>query len=307
VSESSPLDLRSPLQALQGIGPKKAAMLAEAGIATVGDLLWHLPRTYEDRREMATVRAAAAGSTVQLRGRLEGVRLRRAGRRAIVEATFRDATGVLPVTWFGQPWLVDKLAGVGEVVMHGRVQRAGRRVVLSHPDWHEADDEPGGVMPIYPDIGGLSGAQLRGWVAAALPRLDLDRLLPETVPPAWLRRHKLPSRPAALRFLHAPPAASDVAALTAGETPAHHRLVYGELLEQQRVLAARAAAQRAVTKPHRYRVDDAVRARARDVLPFKLTAAQKRVLGELAADLQRPQPMRRLLQEIGRASCRERV
>ncbi|HEV8240902.1 MAG TPA: ATP-dependent DNA helicase RecG [Thermoanaerobaculia bacterium] len=292
----SPLDLRSPLRALPGIGPKKAAMLAEAGIATVGDLLWHLPRTYEDRRETTTVRAAAAGMTVQLRGRLESVRLRRAGRRVIVEATLRDATGALPVTWFGQPWLVDKLGGDSEVVLYGRVQRAGRRVVLAHPEWRAASDETGGVVPVYPDLGGLTGSQLRVWVAAALPRLDLDRLLPETLPPVLLRRHHLPPLAAALRFLHAPPANGDVAALAAGETPAHHRLVYGELLAQQRELAARAAAQRAVSKPHRYRVDDAVRARAREVLPFKLTAAQKRVLGELAADLQRPRPMRRLLQ-----------
>jgi ATP-dependent DNA helicase RecG len=297
----SPLDLRSPLQALPGIGPKKAAMLAEAGLATVGDLLWHLPRTYEDRRETTTVRAAVPGAhpadRVQLRGRLDGVRLRRAGRRVIVEATLRDATGALPVTWFGQPWLADKLGGVGEVVLHGRVQRAGRRVVLSHPDWHVVvEDEPGGVVPVYPDLGGIPGSQLRGWLAAALPRLDLDRLLPETLPAPLLRRHRLPALSSALRLLHAPPAGADVAALAAGETPAHHRLVYGELLAQQRELAGRAAAQRQASKPHRYRVDDAVRARAREVLPFKLTAAQKRVLGELAADLQRPQPMRRLLQ-----------
>jgi len=292
----SPLDLRSPLRALPGIGPKKAAMLAEAGIATIGDLLWHLPRTYEDRRETTTVRAAAAGATVQLRGRVDGVRLRRMGRRVLVEGTLRDATGALPVTWFGQPWLVDKLANVGEVVLHGRVQRAGRRVVLSHPDWHPAAEERGGVVPVYPDLGGLAGSQLRAWIAAALPRVDLDRLLPETLPATLLRIHRLPALAPALRFLHEPPSSADVTALAAGETPAHHRLVYGELLAQQRELAARAAAQRQLSKPHRYRVDDAVRARAREVLPFKLTAAQKRVLGELAADLQRAQPMRRLLQ-----------
>jgi ATP-dependent DNA helicase RecG len=267
----------------------------------VGDLLWHLPRTYEDRRETTPVAAAVGGATLQLRGHLSGVRLRRAGRRAIVEATLCDASGALPVTWFGQPWLVEKLAAAGEVVLHGRVQRSGRRLVLAHPEWRPATPAGAGpaadaICPIYPDVSGLSGARLRGWVAAALPRLDLDRLLPDPLPRSLLRRHQLPELGAAVRFLHAPPPSADVAALAAGESPAHHRLVYGELLAQQLELAARAAAQRRVSKPHRYRIDDAVRARAREVLPFRLTAAQKRVLRELAADLQGPHPMRRLLQ-----------
>ncbi len=279
-------------------------MLAAAGIETVGDLVWHLPRTYEDRRQTMTVREALAAAhggesashAVQLRGRLDNVRLRRMGRRAIVEATLRDATGALPVTWFGQPWLVEKLGQAGEVVLHGRVQRAGRRLVLSHPEWRPAGDEAPVVAPVYPDAGGLPGSQLRSWIAAALPRLDLERLLPETLPPALLERHGLPERAAALRWLHEPPATADVETLAAGETPAHHRLAYGELLEQQLELAAKAAAQRRVDKAHRYRVDDAVRERARALLPFRLTAAQKRVLGELVADLQRSRPMRRLLQ-----------
>src|SRR6185503_5122009 len=202
------------------IGPKKAAMLAEAGIATVGDLVWHLPRTYEDRRETTPVRAAAAGATVQVRGRLDRVRLRRAGRRAIVEATLRDETGTLPVTWFGQPWLVEKLAAVGEVVLHGRVQRAGSRLVLAHPEWRPAGEATAAVAPVYPDCGGLPGAALRVWIAAALPRLDLERWAPEPLPPVLLRRHGLPDLAAALRFLHSPPASADVAALAAAETPA---------------------------------------------------------------------------------------
>ena len=272
-------------------------MLAGAGIHTVGDLVWHLPRAYEDRRETTPVSALVPGVTAQLCGRLEGVRLRRArGRRVLVEATLRDGSGSVGVNWFGQPWLADKLATVGEVVLHGRVQLVRRRLVMAHPDWQPASAAKAGTVPVYPDLAGIPGSRLRGWIAAALARLDLERLVPEPLPAALRARHGLPELPFALRSLHAPPPEADLAALGSGETPAHHRLIYGELLAQQLELAARAAAQRQVTKPHRYRVDDDVRERARAVLPFRLTAAQKRVLGELASELQRPQPMQRLLQ-----------
>jgi ATP-dependent DNA helicase RecG len=292
----SPLDLRSPLRALPGIGPRIAATLAAAGVSSVGDLLWHLPRAYEDRRETSRARDAASGETVQLRGRLEGVRLRRAGRRVVVEGTFRDESGAVAVTWFGQPWLVEKLATCDEVVLHGKVQRVRGKLAIAHPDWRPAGDGAERVAPVYPDLGGIAGTRFAAWIAATLPRLDLDRLVAEPLSAALRERHGLPALPQALRFLHAPPPSADVGELSAGETAAHHRLAYGELLAQQLELASRAAEQRRLTKPHRYQIDEAVRARARGVLPFRLTGAQRRVLGELVAELQRPQPMRRLLQ-----------
>src|SRR5581483_5175688 len=295
----APLDLRSPLRALPGIGPATAATLAGAGIATIGDLVWHLPRTYEDRRAMRACGDAREGETMQVRGVLEGVRVRRAGRRVIVEATLHDATGALGVSWFGQPWLAEKLAGAPEVVLHGAVRRVGRKLALAHPDWRLAaagDDAEQGIVPVYPELAGVTTQRFRLWIATVLARLDLELLLAETVPSRLLERHALPPLAAALRFLHAPPADADLDVLRRGATPAHARLVYGELLAQQMELARRAAAQRASSKPHRYVIDDRVRARAREVLPFRLTGAQKRVLRELAGDLQASAPMRRLLQ-----------
>src|SRR5688500_17461987 len=291
-----PLDLRSPLRALAGVGPRTAAALAGAGLETVGDLLAHLPREYEDRRTFTRVADARPGAPVQLRGELEAVRARRAGRRLLVEATLRDASGSVGVTWFGQPWLADRLRGAGTVTLHGSLRVVGRKLVLSHPEWAPAAGGEEGIVPIYPEVTGIGSLRLRGWIAEALERLDLERQLGEPVAEELLARHALPRQAEAVRLLHQPAREADRAALAAWQTPAHARLVYGELLAQQLVLATRAAAQRRLAKPHRYRVDDAVRARAREILPFALTAAQKRAVRELVGELAAPPPMRRLLQ-----------
>jgi ATP-dependent DNA helicase RecG len=295
----SSLDLRSPLRVLAGVGPRIAAQLAAAGVGSVGDLLWLLPRTYEDRRAAVAVASVREGEAVLLRGRLNGVRVRRAGRRVLVEATLADPSGTLAVTWFGQPWLAEKLEAVAgvEVVLHGRVQSVRGRKVLSHPEWAPAGPEGGeGIVPVYTELAGIGSARIRGWVGEALARLDLERFLPDDVPAALRERHGLPPLAAALRQLHQPTPEMDHGQLCEGETPAHHRLVYGELLPLQVELATRAAEQRRRAKPHRYRIDDAVRERAREALPFKLTAAQKRVVRELVGELGGQAPMRRLLQ-----------
>ena len=291
-----PLDLRSPLRALAGVGPRTAGALAGAGLETVGDLLAHLPRDYEDRRAATRVADARPGAVVQLRGTLEGVRARRAGRRVLVEGTLRDGSGAVAVTWFGQPWLADRLGAAGTVTLHGKVRVVGRRLVLSHPEWSPAEEGEAGIVPVYPEVAGIGSARLRAWAAEALARLDLERELADPVPEDLLARHALPRLAAAVRFLHQPPAGADPVRLAGWTSAAHSRLVYGELLAQQGVLAARAAAQRRSAKAHRYRVDDEVRARAREILPFALTAAQKRAVRELVAELAAPPPMRRLLQ-----------
>jgi ATP-dependent DNA helicase RecG len=296
---ATPLDLRSPLRVLAGVGPRTAAALAAAGLATVGDLLWHLPRDYEDRRACVPLVGVREGDTVLVRGRLDGLRARRARRRLLVEGTLRDgAGGALAVTWFGQGWLLDRLQAASEVTLHGTVRRVGRRLTLSHPEWAPAaaSADAVGLVPVYPEVGGLASPRLRAWIAEALARIDLERHLPEELPVSLRVRHDLPVLADAVRTLHRPPPATDLAALTQWRSPWHARLIYGELLAQQRELARRAAAARRTVKPHAYRVDERARERARQALPFRLTAAQKRVVRELVGELGRPAPMRRLLQ-----------
>ena len=287
-----------PLTRLPGVGPKRARALAEAGFRRLTDLLWHLPRVYEDRRSIVSVGAVRGPGEVQVAGRVEGLCSRHLrGRRALVEGVVRDSTGTLAVVWFNQSWLPDRLEG-RFALLHGHVSRdrAGE-LTLRHPAWELGSEVAvGRLVAVYSTLGEIGSGRFAGWIDWILDQVDLADALPDRVPASVLARRGLPSLAEAVRLVHRPPADADLGQLRRFETAAQRRIAYGELYRQQLTLARRARDRRAVRKRHRYRVDDDVRVVARKVLPFRLTGAQRRVLGELVGDLQADRPMRRLLQ-----------
>jgi ATP-dependent DNA helicase RecG len=266
-------------------------------------LLFHLPARWEDRTTVATVaeaRAAGEGDWT-LQGRLAGLRrvfTRRWGFQ-VVHGVLRDASGEIPVVWFNRPLASFKLAD-GEYLLHGPVRRG-----KSEPEMVSPSCEPveralhgGRITPVYPAIRGIGAPLLRRLFDGLLGEIDLAApgVVPEPLPDDLLARHGLPTLGEALAALHRPDPESDAAVLNSRRSPAHLRLIYGELLEFQLALAVRRAAAVSAPKPHRCRVDDRIRAAARAALPFRLTGAQKRVLREIVEDLQAPRPMMRLLQ-----------
>ncbi len=202
------------------------------------------------------------------------------------------------MVWFNQPWLATQIVGDVEYLFYGDV-RTGRdgTLELVNPSWEPVlEAEAGALVPVYPPLPGLSARQARRLIAGLLDGLDLEQAAAETVPEDVLRRHGLPSLPVALRTLHRPALDADVEALDAGATPAHQRLAYGELLAlRARVELARARMLPA-RKPQRYVLDAALRARLDGLASFALTTAQRRARDEILRDLERPQPMQRLLQ-----------
>jgi ATP-dependent DNA helicase RecG len=305
--DSPPLPPDPPLRQVRGVGPARARALADAGLVTVGDLLRHLPHRWEDRREILPISAAAAGRAATFRGRLAEIRRIRTRRRgfSLVRAVLDDGTGALPVVWFNQPYLFQKLREGEEYLLHGMVRETGEAetpgLELLNPTCEAADRalHSARIAPVYPSLtGGKSGlgpAALRRLVDAALEGFD-PRTIPDPLPAEVLARHGLPALGEALLALHRPDGAVDVAALNERRSPAHRRLAYGELLEMQVSLALLRARETAVPRTLVYRVDDRLRAIVRGLLPFKMTAAQKRVLGEIVADLKGAHPMLRLLQ-----------
>jgi ATP-dependent DNA helicase RecG len=282
------------------VGPARVRALAKAGCHTVGDLLLHhLPFRYEDRREVTPVSVASAGASFTFQGRLSGLRRIRTRRRgfSLVRGFVEDASGRLPVVWFNRPYLADQCGQGDEFLLHGPVREAkGGGVELLNPSCEPAAEAIHGarIAPVYPTAGGLGPAFLRRLMDSLLAEVDL-RQVPETLPAELLERHRLPSLGEALAALHRPKE-EDVEALNARRTPAHNRLVYGELLEMQVVLALRREREEREPRTRLYSLGEASLEKARAFLPFPLTGAQERVLAEIFADLRSPHPMHRLLQ-----------
>ncbi len=289
----------TPLSAVRGIGPARAAALAAAGFERVGDLLFHLPARYEDRRTISPAGTAPPGERTFV-GRLRDLRrvpIRRRGL-ALVRGVLEDDSGSLAVLWFNRPYLAGLTAGE-EYLLHGPLRDGPRGRELVNPSCEAAAGavQAGRVVPVYPAVGALGPALLRRIFAAVLADLDPAEAVPEHLPEELRRRHGLPSLGRALAALHRPDGdPTDPDLLARRRSPAHLRLIYGELLELQLELALLRERQVHVPQGFRYRVDDAIRAVAREILPFTLTAAQKRVLREIVDDLRSPQPMLRLLQ-----------
>jgi ATP-dependent DNA helicase RecG len=295
--------LSTPLQFLKGVGPRRAADLERVGLVTVEDLLYRFPIRYEDRSRLQPIASLRPGHVVSIAGRISGCGLRMTRRPGfkIFEALITDASGSIRATWLNQPFLRDVFANGQHVVLFGPAEMRGHGgLQLTNPQYEILDDEEGEtihtgrIVPVYEKTGSVTAKMQRRLVHDALEQVPAD--LPDQLPEAVRLRHEFPSRHAALLAAHFPPEDVSVDALNRFETPAQRRLIFEEaFLFQSGVLARRRGAMHEA-KPVCVRVDDRVRESARRILPFKLTAGQRQALKEIVEDLQRSQPMNRLLQ-----------
>ncbi|OLC74038.1 MAG: hypothetical protein AUH72_22315 [Acidobacteria bacterium 13_1_40CM_4_65_8] len=295
--------LSTPLQFLKGVGPRRAADLERAGLITVEDLLYRFPLRYEDRSRLQSIATLKPGQPAAIAGRITvcGLRSTRRPGFKIFEASVEDGTGSLRAVWLNQPFLRDILMRGQRLVLYGPVEmRGSASLQITNPQYEILDDEEGEtihtgrIVPVYEKTGAVTPKMQRRLVYDALQRLPAD--LPDQLPEDIRLRLGLPSRYAALLATHFPPDGVSVGELNLFATPGQRRLIFEEaFLFQMGVIARRrfAASER---KPAEVRVDDRIRESARKVLPFKLTNGQKQALKEIVDDLQRPQPMNRLLQ-----------
>ncbi len=284
---------------LPGVGPKRAQALAQRGLRTIADLLFHLPTRYDDRRQQRKIGELPVGARGTFTGEVvvaDFVPIR--GRGRIYQAVVGDGTGNVNLKWFrgGEAVAGSVKKGV-RLRVTGEVRRYRFEKEIIHPEIDvlgESGDGAGeGVVPEYTTPEGIPPRTFRRMVAAAVA--EYADLVPSLFPERGAGARSLPPTPDALRAIHTPARDADPEALRARATPAHERLVLEELYLLEVGLALRHAerAQRAgIAIPP----DGPQLAAARAALPFALTRAQQRALGEIARDLARPHPMSRLLQ-----------
>ncbi|MGB6804165.1 MAG: ATP-dependent DNA helicase RecG, partial [Candidatus Sulfotelmatobacter sp.] len=308
---STMLELTTPVQYVKGIGPRLAEILAAKGIATVGDLLNYLPFRYEDRLNPRGIGELRAGEMATVIGEVRNSGLFRTRKMPIFQLTVGQGRSKLRCLWFHGAYLQDKFKPGQLIALYGKVEQDSRSgelqiiqpqfEMLGDAGTEGADDkaatslEVGRIVPIYESAG--QGRVTARWFRRVI-RTALDDLTPnlaETIPAAVRERLALLSPREALWKVHWPEAGESLTDLQSSRTPAHIRLIFEELFFIELGLELKRRQQKTQTGIA-FRLDDRVRQAIKKILPFHPTAAQKRVLKEIADDMQKPYPMRRLLQ-----------
>ncbi|HYC06527.1 MAG TPA: DEAD/DEAH box helicase, partial [Candidatus Binatia bacterium] len=279
--------------------------LPRLGIATVSDLLFHLPRRYDDLRRMRTLgelRSVEDGEIVSVRATVADLKVEPTFRRRIQKTTARlvDETGEVDAVWFGRRYIERRIAPGAPVIVSGKVKERGFNPILDNPDFQVDDGSEilhaGRIVPVYRLTSGLTAARLRTSVRESLDRAGPG--LAEYLPPAVLRAERLTGIGEAIEEAHFPGSFES-------RDRALRRLAFDELLALQVGMVARRR-ERGRSRGVVIAVDDPVEATVREAIvaaltvrvgrPVELTVDQVVAIETIRGDLARDEPMLRLLQ-----------
>ncbi len=321
------MDLSTELKFIKGIGPGRASMLAAKGLETVEDLLSYPPFRYEDRSNVKPIHQLAPGEMATVLAEVKSTKVSGFQRKnlGIFEATFTDPPGaaievfpsgentvrpsfrrsgkeVLMGKWFHGTYLQSVIEPGMRVALYGKVEldNYSRELTMMHPEFEilsgEDDSDPGlhtgRIVPVYEAAAKVTAKMIRSTVARILASLPPQA---ERVPQTVVDRVKLMPVSEALREMHFPSEGTDVRLLNAFRSAAQWRFIFEEFFWLEVGLSLKKARAKH-EKGIEFALTEKVRERIKEMLPFRPTGAQKRVLGEIAQDMASPKPMYRLLQ-----------
>ena len=327
--------LDTEVQYVKGVGPRVAILYNKIGVFTAEDLLFHLPRRYQDRRNIPPISMARPGQVVTIKGRIRRIEARTiGGGRVLLKAIIEDSSGAICLTWFNQPWIRKQLEEVEQVIAYGLVKEGSHLHEIGSPEWEGigADDDGESfaqIVPVYPLTDGLQQKTARRAAASVLDTYVQE--VEEPLPATLLQGQKLREIKWCLRQIHHPDSEES-------RIQARRRIVFEEFLYMQLELAMRRAATQQelgiafpisnlesgdYITPTELVVETSKNKRTASIgtpqdlfftveaekregeplwqqigrmLPFVMTGAQDRVVREVFADMALPHPMNRLVQ-----------
>lgn len=282
-----------PIRYLRGIGPQRAEIFQKLGISTIGDLLHFYPRRYEDRSLFCSIKDIQPGNMVTIRGHVLSLNLKRIPRMPIFEMLIGDDSGFIHAAWFNQVYLKRQFKTGDQVILHGKADLFNKRLQLSNPDYEKltgtSEDtiHTGRIVPVYPLTEGLGQRGLRR--AAKLLLDDHHHAIEDDLPGKLRAKLGLMERKESVRNIHFPDSLELLA-------KAKERLIFEEFFIFELALLKRIHAERNVLKAYPLPPHDDLLGEFRKTVPFTLTGSQEQVIREIAFDLAKASPMRRLLQ-----------
>ena len=293
--------ISQPLDSLRGVGPRTASLLARKNLATIEDLLYFLPRRYEDRRTVCRISETLPGIKQTVSGRIIHSNIRFFGRRKIFETTIDDGHGTLKAKWFKgrEAYLRGAFQPGKRVILTGEVRGFPFEKEMIHPDFEILEDKEDHllhfkrIVPVYSETEGLHQKTLRRiiWLVVR----DYARGLKNTIPEGICRKHRLQEIGEAIRQVHFPDSDQEVEAYQEARSDAHRTLIYHEFFYFQLAMALRKRGD-VVETGIAFRPGGEMLTRFYGALPFTLTAAQNRVIAEIERDMTSIRHMNRLLQ-----------
>ena len=288
--------LETEVQYVKGVGDKLAQVLSKLNLYTLGDLLFHLPRRYEDRRHFRKIAHARIGEAVTVSGKLVTVDNVKVRNLTLTKAYLDDGSGVLELVWYNQPYMKDTLNKLrnSQIVAYGIIKESPYGLQMETPEWEDLPDgaDPDSllsvnrIVPIYPLTEGIRQKRMRQIIWNAV---QYAHLAPEILPRSVRERLGLMPIQQAIAQIHFPDSEQAI-------DPARQRLVFEEFFLMQLGVGM----QRLRTRQERgiaMRIDaDRLNEMLHRLVPFELTNAQKRVIREIWSDMAQPHPMNRLLQ-----------